>query len=164
MAASFRAGDSFIRFPNLTHLTLAMLPTCALESLLALSKLQSLEIDAHWDRGAKHLISHLNKLPSLRRLAIRDSTGELSLTSEGLRQVCRCGGSTQIECKLLLHRFAEHLWICTCTWMRLKLNPYSWQADSPDWPVLPILLHATGPVAHQPAARTETAASGDIRL
>ena len=59
-----------MRFPDLTHLSLAMLMTCAPDSLLALSKLQSLEIDVQWQQGAEYLISHLNQLPSLRRLAI----------------------------------------------------------------------------------------------
>ena len=38
------------------------------------------------------------------------------------------------------------------------------QADSPDKPVRPIELQVTGPVSHQPAARTERAASGGLLL
>ena len=91
-----QSGRLFMCFPNLSHLTLAMLTTCPPDSLLALSKLQSLEINVQCQQGAKYLISHLNKLPSLRRLAIRDckSTMKFFLTSEAFHQVCRCGGST----------------------------------------------------------------------
>ena len=68
--------------------------TCAPDSLLALSKLQSLEIDVQRQQGAEYLISHLTRLSSLRRLAIQDYTSpptnlKHSLTPEGWQQVCR---------------------------------------------------------------------------
>ena len=81
-----------MRFPNLTHVTLAVRMTCAPDSLLALSKLQSLEIALQWQQEPNNLISVLNKLPSLRRLAIGDNMsayGDASLTREGLQQVFR---------------------------------------------------------------------------
>ena len=81
------------RFPSLTHLSLGDETPCSPDSLLALSKLQSLCIDARWQQGAAHLIGHLPQLPALRRLTVPCSSSYRScLETEAWHQVCRLDG------------------------------------------------------------------------
>ena len=89
------SGELFTRFPNLTHLTLGERMTFTPDSLPALSKLQSLEINPLW-QGARPLLSHLTQLPSLRTLAMPKFLckpsrydAESVLGTDLLHQVCR---------------------------------------------------------------------------